>query len=233
MGATAGRPALVEDGAEFDDDDAALLRAVARSGSVAKASANLGRSRARALNRIETLEGAFGSLVERRRGGSDGGGSHLTSNANQLLTRFDRLAAALETTASIPETVLSGTVTSIDGELATVETAIGTITGIHQGLEATQKVQARIGADAITLYTPEQELEPDSTSARNRRTGTVVAIDRGQTVFTTDIEVRETCFRVLVTEESENRLGLEVGTTVGITWKATATQLVRKTGGDA
>jgi hypothetical protein len=42
-----GRAALIEDDAEFDARDAALLRAIARHGSVAKAASELGRSRAR------------------------------------------------------------------------------------------------------------------------------------------------------------------------------------------
>jgi len=64
-----GRAALIEGDAEFDGRDAALLRAVHEAGSVAGAASELGRSRARALLRIEALEGAFGTLVERRRGG--------------------------------------------------------------------------------------------------------------------------------------------------------------------
>jgi len=64
-----GRAALIEGDAEFDGRDAALLRAVHEAGSVAGAASELGRSRARALLRIEALEGAFGTLVERRRRG--------------------------------------------------------------------------------------------------------------------------------------------------------------------
>ena len=70
-----GRATLVEGDVELDARDAVLLRTIARTGSVAGASAELGRSRARALSRIETLESAFGELVERRRGGSGGGGA--------------------------------------------------------------------------------------------------------------------------------------------------------------
>ena len=52
-GAGRGRAALIEDGVEFDGRDAALLRAVDAAGSVAGAASDLGRSRARALSRIE------------------------------------------------------------------------------------------------------------------------------------------------------------------------------------
>ena len=47
VGAGRGRAALIEGGVEFDERDAALLRAVRETGSVAGAAAELGRSRAR------------------------------------------------------------------------------------------------------------------------------------------------------------------------------------------
>ncbi|MFW6045640.1 MAG: LysR family transcriptional regulator, partial [Natronomonas sp.] len=102
------RPVLVADDVEFDGRDASLFREIARTGSVARASSNLGRSRARALTRIETLEAAFGELVDRQRGGQTGGGSRLSENANQLLDRFDRVRAAVTASAQVPETVLRG-----------------------------------------------------------------------------------------------------------------------------
>ncbi|OYR70743.1 TOBE domain-containing protein [Halorubrum ezzemoulense] len=128
-----GRAALIEDGVEFDGRDAALLRAVDAAGSVAGAASELGRSRARALTRIETLEDAYGTLVERRRGGEGGGGSRLAASARDLLDRYDRLQAVLAATASVPETVLDGTVAAVDGELAVVDTPVGELSGLHGG----------------------------------------------------------------------------------------------------
>jgi molybdate transport system regulatory protein len=128
-----GRAALIEDGVEFDARDAALLRAVDVAGSVAGAASELGRSRARALSRIETLEDAYGTLVERRRGGEGGGGSRLAASGRALLDRYDRLQAVLAAAAAVPETVLDGTVTDVDGELAVVDTAVGEISGLHGG----------------------------------------------------------------------------------------------------
>ncbi|MEZ3172252.1 hypothetical protein ABNG03_16780, partial [Halorubrum sp. RMP-47] len=128
-----GRAALIEGGVEFDGRDAALLRAVDATGSVAGAASALGRSRARALSRIETLEGAYGTLVDRHRGGEGGGGSRLAGSARELLDRYDRLQAVLAATASVPETVLRGTVEAIDGEIAVVDTAVGALSGLHGG----------------------------------------------------------------------------------------------------
>lgn len=227
MDETKGRSkaALVCDGVEFDARDAALLRAIDATGSVAEASSNLGRSRARDLSRIEELEAAFGDLVERHRGGPGGGGSRLTETAASLLARYDRLRAALAATARVPETVLEGTVDSVSGELADVTTDVGTLRGLHDGVAVGETVQLRVGADALTVLDPAANPAPDSTSARNRLSGTVADIDRGETVYAVDIDVDGTGFRALVTAESASRLGLEAGHGVVFTWKATATRL--------
>ena len=220
-----GRAVLVADGTEFESRDAALFRAIAETGSVAKAASELGRSRARALSRIETLEAAFGDLVERQRGGSAGGGSQLTETATDLLARYDRLQSALTATAQVPETVLGGTVVSVDGELAELSTDIGSVRGLHDGVSPGDETQIRISADAITLLDPAADPEPNATSARNRRTGEVTSIDHGETVATVGVDIEGTTFEVLVTEDSVDRLELQAGREVVITWKATATRV--------
>lgn len=224
---------LVADGVEFDARDATLFREIDRTESVAAASTELGRSRARALSRIETLEGAFGDLVERSRGGTGGGGSRLTGNARELLGRFDRLRAALTATARVPETVLDGAVETTTGELAEVATDVGTVRGRHDGATPGETIQVRVGADAITVLDPGTDTDPDSTSARNRLAGRISAIDRGETVSTVSVDVGAATFRALVTEDSAARLGLETGRDAVITWKATATRLVRGSTPDA
>jgi molybdate transport system regulatory protein len=223
-----GRAALIEGDTEFDGRDAALLRAINEAGSVAGAASDLGRSRARALSRIETLEAAFGQLVERRRGGSGGGGSRLTTAGRDLLGRYDRLQAVVAATASVPETVLDGTVVSVDGELADVDTAVGTVRGLHGGVAAGDTVQVRIGADAVTVYKGHVDVDPDSTSARNRLRGAVGGVDAGKTVSTVRVEVDGVVFRVLITADSAARLDLEESDKVAIRWKATATRVVRQ-----
>lgn len=222
------RAALVQEGVEFDERDAGLLREIGKTGTVAEASTNLGRSRARDLSRIEELESVFGDLVERHRGGSDGGGSDLTNNATRLLNRYERLQIALSATAQVPETVLEGRIASISGELADVTTSIGTVRGLHSGVTLDDLVQVRIGADSLTVRDPAADPDPDSTSARNRLSGTVTDIERGETVFTASIDVDGTLFRALVTEDSVNRLELVPGRGIVLTWKATATRLTHE-----
>ncbi|MFC6752533.1 TOBE domain-containing protein [Halorubrum tibetense] len=223
-----GRATLVRNGVEFAERDVVLLREIGETGSVARASSNLGRSRARDLSRIETLESAFGDLVERYRGGSDGGGSRLTKNAIQLVNQYERLQVVLSATARVPETVLEGTVETVTGELADVTTGIGTVRGLHDGAEPGDHVQIRIGADSITVLEPAADPDPDSTSARNRLSGTIDGIDRGKTVFTVRVDVDGTGFRALVTKDSADRLALVEGRDVVITWKATATWLAHE-----
>ena len=220
-----GRATLVEGDVEFGSDDAALLEAIGRTGSVARAAETLGRSRARALRRIERLEGGFGDLVERQRGGRGGGGSRLTETGRTLLGRYDRLSAAVAAAAGVPETVIGGVVETVDGELAAVDTAVGTVWGRHEGLSIDKQVQVRIGADAVTVR-PMDDQVPGKTSARNRRRGRVTGIDRGETVHTVHVAVDGETVRALVTDESAQRLALSEDTEVWLSWKATATRLV-------
>lgn len=222
------RAALVREGVEFDERDVTLLREIDETGSIAKASTNLGRSRARDLSRIEELESAFGDLVERHRGGSGGGGSRLTPAATRLLNQYERLQVALSATARVPETVLEGSVVSVSGELADVKTKVGTVRGLHHGVTPDDVIQVRISADSITVLDPAADPPVDSTSARNRLSGTVVEIDRGETVFTIYFDINGTTFCALVTEDSVGRLELTEGRDVVLTWKATATRLAHE-----
>jgi len=132
----------------------------------------------------------------------------------------------LAATANVPETVLDGTVARVDGELAEVDTAVGTVRGLHDDAAVGDAVQVRIGADAVTIYKESQRVDPDSTSARNRLRGEVVEIVAGKTVSTVRVEVGEVVFRVLITAESSARLDLDAGDDVAIRWKATATRVV-------
>jgi molybdate transport system regulatory protein len=210
---------------EFGPDDAALLRAVEEAGSLNAAAAALGRSYSRAHARIEDLEGDAGPLLERERGGSGGGGSRLTAGARDLLVRFDRLAVALEDTAETPETVFRGTVIERDGGLAVVETAAGTVRA--RLVEPSDRVSVTLRADAVTLYDPGGVPPEADTSARNRFSGTVVSADRRGSFAEVAVYVgTEPDLVVLVTTESADRLGLEAGTDVVATFKATATRAI-------
>ncbi|PSQ04690.1 molybdenum-binding protein [Halobacteriales archaeon QS_6_71_20] len=228
-GAAAFEASLVADGATFDARDAALLRAVAAAGSVSGAAAELGRSRARALSRLETLEAAFGDLVQRRRGGADGGGSRLTADARALLARFDRLTAALSGTAGAAESVFEGRVADREGELAVVDADAGSVRALAVGdpePAAGDPVQVSVGADAVTLHDPAETPPADATSARNRFTGVATAVERGDAVVRVDVDVGAGGpLRALVTVDSADRLGLAAGSDVVASFKATATRV--------
>lgn len=218
----------MRDGVELDDRDVSLLREIDAAGTIAAASANLGRSRARDTSRIDELEVAFGKLVDRHRGGSDGGGSRLTDTGLRVLNRYERLQVALSATAQVPETTLEGAVTHVTGEVAEVDTCVGRIKGLHRGIDAGTPVQVRIGADAITVLVPSDSLDSVVQSTRNNFTGIVTEITRGQTVWTVQIDVDGTVFRALVTETSADRMKLSTGDQVAIAWKATVTRLAQE-----
>lgn len=222
-----GEAAIIEGETQFSSRDAVLLEAIEMHGSVNRAATELERSHARALRRIETLEKAFGPLVERKRGGSGGGGSHVTPRGRTLLDRFHRLSAAIAATAAMEETVLQGQVSHVSGELADVDTPIGMVRGVHEGVTKNSSVQVRIASDALTVHTPEEEVDPDATSARNRCDAVVHTLDSGDTVHTLHMMVKGITFRAQVTSGSLRRLGLTAGTPVVLSWKATATRLIQ------
>lgn len=207
----------------FDDADAALLVAVDERGSLNAAADHLGRSYSRVQKRVTALEDELGPLVERRRGGSGGGGSHLTGTARDLLAHFARVQAALADTAETDELVLRGTVTGRDGELATVETGAGTVSALL--FDDVDVVHVTIRADAVTLYPPESAPPAIGTSARNRFEGAVARVDREKSIARVAIDVGEGIeVPVLVTHDSLSKLDLSAGDPVVATFKATATR---------
>ncbi|MFB6170540.1 MAG: TOBE domain-containing protein [Haloarculaceae archaeon] len=207
----------------FTARDRELLRQVDETGSLNRAAADLGRSYSRAHERLKTLEGAFGPLVERQRGGPSGGGSTLTGRADELLAQFDRLRAGYASVAENTEAVFEGTVVERAGELGTVDTAAGEMWAIVPPEETA--VQVSVRADAVTLYDPDDVPAAGATSARNRFAGRVTAIDRGEAVSQVAADVgAETPLFALVTEDSRRRLGLEAGREIVASFKATATR---------
>ncbi|WP_255150927.1 TOBE domain-containing protein [Halorarius halobius] len=214
---------LTADGVTFDARDAALLATVDEAGSLNAAADSLGRSYARAHQRLTALEAAFGSLVERQRGGAGGGGSTLTDAARELLAAFERLEAGYERVAATEECVLDGTVTDRDGELATVETAAGPVRALTP--PDTSDVEVSLRSDAVTLHAPAEAPSADATSARNRLSGTVMGVGTGDAVgrVTVDIGADDPLVAV-VTTESVDRLALAAGREVVVSFKATATR---------
>ncbi len=69
-----------------------LLDAVARTGSIRAAAAELGMSYMRAWTLIRTMNDAFRKpLVEKVRGGSEQGGAQLTSSGKNVLALYRRM----------------------------------------------------------------------------------------------------------------------------------------------
>lgn len=221
---------LRADGLAFTAGDAELLRTVGERGSVSGASDALGRSRARALDRIERLEKAFGPLVERRRGGSSGGGSELTDAAETLLARFDRLRATLAGTANVEECVIAGRVTERDGELGVVATAAGDLRARlvdpdDDALGVGASVEVIVRSDAVTLHACDDAPDAGATSARNRFEGTVRSVERGTAIGRASVDVGTADpLMALLTHESLDRLALRPGAAVVASFKATATR---------
>ena len=236
---------LAVDDVTIDRRDIEMLDAIDRYGSMHRAADELGRSYARLQNRVVEIEDAVGSITERRRGGSGGGGTELTETARELRRRFDRHDAALDGVARVTESVFTGTVRDRTGELATVETAIGPVLALVP--DDASEVQISVRSDAVVLTDPDETPATDGTSLRNRFPGTVDRIEFGDAIarVTVALEaadeaddgdgddeveadpetVRE--LEALVTAASAERLGLEPGRSIAASFKATAARGIR------
>lgn len=225
--ATPGAPAfdakLHADGVTFDSGDAALLRGIDDAGSLNAAADGLDRSFSRAHKRLSTLEEAFGTLVESRRGGVGGGGSVLTGRARGLLARFERLRTEFAGVADVAETVLDGRVVDREGELAVVETAAGRLRALAP--PGASVVHVTVRADTVTLHGVAAAPPASETSARNRFEGRVVGIEDGEAVASVRVDVgADRPLLALVTARSRRELGLQRGSAVLASFKTTATR---------
>lgn len=220
-----GEPYLEVEGVEIGARDVEALRAIDEFGSMHRAAAELGRSYSRIQRRVVELEEVVGPLVTRQRGGSGGGGSSLTPNAEQLLDSFERLRAEFAGLARAEESVFSGRVLERSGALATVETDAGTVTALVP--PDVERVQVSVRSDVVVLTTPDETPEPEGTSLRNSFRGTVARVERGDGLGRVTVDVgAETPLRVLVTETSLDKLGLTDGQSVVASFKATATRAI-------
>jgi len=203
------------------DRDVEMLRAIDRHGSMHRAAEELGRSYPHLQRRLVEIEEAAGSLTERERGGSDGGGTALTDAARDLLREFRRLQTELHGVASVTESILSGTVTERTGEIATVDTDAGPVTALVP--PDVTDVEVSIRSDAVVLRDPEQDTEETRTSLRNELAGTVTAVESGAAVAEVTVALDGGPeLAALVTEGSKTNLALEPGRPVVASFKATA-----------
>ena len=208
--------------------DVEMLRAIDRYGSMHRAAEELGRSYPHLQRRLVEIEDAAGELTERSRGGEGGGGTTLTPAARELTRQFARLHAELHGVASVTESVLPGTVTDRDGEIATVATDAGPVAALVPG-EASD-VEVCVRSDAVVLRDPDGATDAADTSLRNDLTGTVTAVDTGDAVAQITLELDGSPeggesgpeLVALITERSRSSLDLEPGRRVVASFKATA-----------
>jgi molybdate transport system regulatory protein len=80
---------LDKDGKAFGEKCFRILEAVEATGSISRATAELNLSYVGVLNILETCEERLGfALLERKKGGSSGGGSRLTPRARALMKGY-------------------------------------------------------------------------------------------------------------------------------------------------
>ena len=212
---------LTVDDVTVTERDVEMLRAIDRHGSMHRAAEKLGRSYPHLQRRVVELEEAVGELTERRRGGSDGGGTELTETATELLRRFDRHRTELAGVATVTESILEGTVQDRTGELATVETPAGPVVALVPAGAA--EVEVSVRSDAVVLSDPGETPGSGGTSFRNRFEAVVTAVESGEAVANVALELDGgVSLEALVTTGSRDALALEPGRAVVASFKATA-----------
>ena len=81
----------------FSKGREALFRAIDEHGSISRAAREMGISYRRAWGYIKAMEARLGvPLIRTSKGGSGGGGSRLTDDARELLSRFERLQRGID-----------------------------------------------------------------------------------------------------------------------------------------
>ncbi|AFZ74334.1 TOBE domain-containing protein [Natronobacterium gregoryi] len=224
------RTTLSVDGVTIDRRDVEMLEAIDEYGSMHRAAEELGRSYARLQNRVVEIEEAVGSITERQRGGSGGGGTELTETARELRRQFERHDAELGGVAQVIESVFTGTVGERTGELATVDTPAGQIVALVP--KNATSVQVSVRSDAVVLTDPGGTPDPDRTSLRNSFTGTVTQTVPGDAIVRVTLALEndgdtDRELQALVTRASANSLKLEPGREVVASFKATAARATR------
>lgn len=82
-------------GAMLGPGKAELLERIDQTGSIAAAGRGMGMSYKRAWSLVEEMNAAFSAaLVASARGGSGGGGAHLTETGTEVLRRYRAIEAA-------------------------------------------------------------------------------------------------------------------------------------------
>lgn len=216
---------LSVDGVTIEQRDIEMLDAIDQHGSLHKAADVLGRSYARLQRRVVEIEAAVGQITDRQRGGSGGGGTELTQTAHELRQQFDRHEAELDGVAQVTESVVAGTVRDRTGELATVETSVGSILALVP--EEATEVQVTVRSDAVVLTQPEATPRADGTSLRNQFTGVVEKLEAGDAITRVTVRLNEdTSLQALITKASADRLAIENGEPITVSFKATAARAI-------
>ncbi|XGI83011.1 winged helix-turn-helix domain-containing protein [Halorutilales archaeon Cl-col2-1] len=81
----------------FGEGTMALLQEIDETGTVSEAAENTEMSYRYALDKIQTVEERLGTtLVERKRGGSEGGGASLTDDGKTMLREYDEVRRSID-----------------------------------------------------------------------------------------------------------------------------------------
>lgn len=93
---------LFRDEKGFGPGPMRLLRGIERTGSLQQSAEQMGMAYSKAWKMLRALEAEWGfAMTEKHAGGAGGGGSSLTPACLDLLSRYERMLAAVERQAAL------------------------------------------------------------------------------------------------------------------------------------
>lgn len=203
-----------------------LLKKIDNCGSIMNASKKTGIPYRTALKYIEVMEETMGTgVVYTTRGGrGGGGGSKLSSLGKEIIKEYTKIDKVLQKISETNE--LKGKISFIDEDKKVMHIDFN-----GQDIILPLNPDFNIDEEVILLISPEDiivMLEPQESSVRNIIEGKIVGLKLHDGMVRLEIQLsnKET-LDVDVTEFSREKLGLDLGKSVFIGFKAVSLSIVK------
>lgn len=210
----------------MDEKKFNLLRYIEEYGSIMKASTHSKVPYRTALKYLELMEYALKSpVVSTTRGGrGGGGGSKITNTGKLVIKEYIKLKQILKKHAEVNE--IEGVVSEIDESNLLMSINLGGKKIIFPLIE-----KFEIGDKVLILISPEDifiMLEPQNSSVRNILAGKIVGMKLQNEMVRLEIALDENInVRADITKLSRDKLGLDLGKSIYIGFKATSIAVIK------
>ncbi|MDI6643953.1 MAG: TOBE domain-containing protein [Methanobacteriaceae archaeon] len=210
----------------IDEKKFNLLRYIEKYGSIMKASAQSKVSYRTALKYLELMEYTLKSpVVSTTRGGKGGGGgSKITNTGKLVIKEYIKLEQILKKHTDVNE--IEGIVCDVDESNLLMSVDLGGKRIIFPLIE-----KFKIGDEVLILISPEDifiMLEPQNSSVRNIMAGIIIGMKLQNEMIRLEIALDENItIRSYITKLSRDKLGLDLGKSIYIGFKATSISVIK------